>query len=342
MDVVLTPAEELGYGTAVMVTGTRQATTRLGFVRKPARTLPGWVIRQTEAQGGTVLPVVPTSDGALALTVTESAHLLLVSVVVGDAVALPPLALQRRTSEAYAAVRRTLGTGRKWEAVRIWNWIPGIRAIMADGLDRYKVFNAGRFSAYHEWYGQGAGFEKSIATATGVGHDGSDLVIQVLATHEPGIPVENPRQIRSYRYSDRLGPMPPCFSRATLTPEASVGLPELLVGGTASVCGEASTHRGDVGAQTRETLVNLAHLVAEGERRRRNLSGLAIPVDVATQLRRFDSLRVFHLRSQDVEIILDNLEPYVSHLDPPQIELVRADICRPELVVEIEGTVTLV
>ena len=43
-----------------------------------------------------------------------------------------------------------------------------------------------------------------------------DLMIDALSAASPGIAVENPRQIPSYRYARRYGPRPPCFARATL------------------------------------------------------------------------------------------------------------------------------
>ena len=128
------------------------------------------------------------------------------------------------------------------------------------------VFNAGRYAAYHNWFNGRAEFEASMATATGVGYQGTDLVVHVLASDRRGTPVENPRQVQAYRYSSRYGPMPPCFARATIVRPNGTGASALLIGGTSSVRGEASMHVGDVSAQTRETLGNIAHLIVAGSR----------------------------------------------------------------------------
>ena len=87
---------------------------------------------------------------------------------------------------------------------------------MAPGLDRYMVFNAGRYDAYARWYGTPRAFNHAPATASAVGVQGADLSIFCLAAQTPGTPIENPRQTPSWRYSTRYGPKPPCFARATV------------------------------------------------------------------------------------------------------------------------------
>ena len=47
---------------------------------------------------------------------------------------------------------------------------------MAPGLDRYMVFNAGRYDAYARWYGTPRAFSHALATASAVGVQGADLV----------------------------------------------------------------------------------------------------------------------------------------------------------------------
>jgi enamine deaminase RidA (YjgF/YER057c/UK114 family) len=72
----------------------------------------------------------------------------------------------------------------------------------------------------------------------------------------------NPRHydVSSGVHAIKYGPMPPSFSRATIAVLGDRRL--LLIGGTASIVGEDSTHIGDVSAQLDETLHNLAALVS--------------------------------------------------------------------------------
>jgi len=203
------------------------------------------------------------------------------------------------------------------------------------------VFNAGRYAAYHDWYHGRAGFEASMATATGVGYRGANLIVHVLAAGQPGTPVENPRQVQAYRYSSRYGPMPPCFARATIMPSDGVNPATLLVGGTSSVCGEASVHVGDVAAQTRETLENIAHLIVAARCARNGAGRMVGTVDVEAELRRFDSMRIYYAGEEHLEEILGVLWPRVDHLAADRVDVVRADICRADLLVEIEGTASI-
>ncbi len=207
-------------------------------------------------------------------------------------------------------------------------YIPEIHKPCGDALDRYMCFNAGRFAACSDWLGGPDTFDRLLATGSGVGHSGSDLVIHALAASVPGIAVENPRQIPAYKYSRRFGPRPPCFARATLMREA--GQPDrVLVGGTASIRGEESIHVGDLRKQTLETFENLASLIQS-----------ACGKDDANPagLEAFRELRVYHFRETDREAV----EKLVTPAFPAaRVEYRRADLCRPELAVEIEGVAEL-
>jgi hypothetical protein len=91
-------------------------------------------------------------------------------------------------------------------------------------------------------------------------------------------------------------------------------VPLVLVGGTASIVGEASVHLDDLPRQTEETLTNLA---------------VFAPLDCYRDLRVYypDPARLDELRS-----LLKDAFPGAE-----RVEWVRADLCRAELLVEIEG-----
>jgi len=193
------------------------------------------------------------------------------------------------------------------------------------GRDNYMVFNAGRFRAFADWLGGTARFERDVATASAIGHWGRDLVIHCLATDAPGVAVNNPRQVAPYHYSQRFGPLPPCFARATqlVTPRGM-----LLVGGTASVRGEDSVHHDDLASQLAETFLNLSALVGAAARRRRMST-------TAELLGAFRELRVYYPNRGDAK----QIESAVFGTFPAlrRLETLHADLCRTELLVEIEG-----
>lgn len=254
------------------------------------------------------------------------------SVRIRDARGLGREALRQATAGAYRRIRDEL-RGRAPHPVRLWNHIPGIHEPMGEGQDRYKVFNAGRFEALSEWLGGEESFDTRVASASGIGHDGRDLVIHCLASDRPGQAVANPRQIAPYRYSQKYGPLPPCFARATvIRPHDSA--PLVLVGGTASIVGEESVHPGDLAQQTGETLANLAVLLlaAAGE-------PAMEAADRAAALARYRDVRVYYPgpeRLDELRLLLKGAFPHAR-----QVEWVRADLCRAELLVEIEGVAEL-
>jgi chorismate lyase/3-hydroxybenzoate synthase len=218
-----------------------------------------------------------------------------------------------------------LGPAGAVHPVRFWAFVPDIHAQLEPDLDRYMVFNAARFAAFSAWYGGRDAFPRALATASAVGTSGGDLVLHCLAADAAGQPVENPRQVPAYRYSRRFGPMPPCFARATVVrPRASA--PLLMVGGTASIRGEESMHETDLAAQMDETLANLASVVGAAWSERPAAS---------TALARYRHLRAYHRREADrreVEVRLRSAFPGLERL-----ELLSAELCRVELLVEVEG-----
>jgi hypothetical protein len=229
---------------------------------------------------------------------------------------------------AYRDLASELSERRARHAVRLWAFIPDIRARSGSGLDRYKVFNAGRFSAFQSWFGGAEGL-RMVPAGTAVGWGDSQLALHCLSTIRPGEPVENPRQIPAYRYSKRYGPKPPCFARATRI-QIPGESPVLFVGGTASIFGEDSLHRGNMREQLAETFRNLASVA-----RSAFTPVITKPPTPEDWLQVYRYLRVYYLNSAD----LDTLTGLVAERCPlaEEIEFVQAKLCRPELLVEIEG-----
>jgi chorismate lyase/3-hydroxybenzoate synthase len=252
----------------------------------------------------------------------------LFSTAVAGAAQMPAEELRLQVTRAYSAVADALGGG-ALHPLRFWNFLPAPGEAMGEGLDRYMVFNAGRYDAYAQWYGTPRAFSHSLATASAVGVSGDDYVLYCLASTSPGEPIENPRQRPSWRYSRRYGPKPPCFARAII---ADIdGRPRLLIGGTASIVGEHSVHVGDVQAQTQETLSNIAALIAEA---------VGAPDDSATaSLSRMTSVRIYIRDDADAASVLSAVEQVCR--TGTAIEAAIADVCRPELLVEIEAVADL-
>lgn len=243
----------------------------------------------------------------------------LVTGRVSRALALDESAFRAATAATYDGIFEETHRLAAAEPVRIWNVIPHILEPLGDARHRYMIFNAGRHDAFARRYGASRS-SPSAPTASGIGHAGTELVIHVLTATRPGRPVENPRQVPAFEYSTRYGQFPPWFARATRIDRAPN--PWLLVGGTASVVGEDAVH-GGVDAQLEETARNLEALLSAA-------SGEPRPPR---------ALRVYYVRPEHADTLREKVPSRLGAA--PEIEYLESDLCRPELLVEIEGVYEL-
>jgi chorismate lyase/3-hydroxybenzoate synthase len=202
---------------------------------------------------------------------------------------------------------------------RIWNFITAINEGEGD-QERYRQFCLGRARAYAAAPRRPPGVAYPAASAVGKTGKDRSLEIYWFAGREPGIAVENPRQVSAYYYPRRYGPAAPSFSRAMRVPG-----PLLFVSGTASIVGHESAHAGEVDAQLRETLVNLDTLLRQGQAGGRIGSTRLGP----------DSLVKAYLRPGcDADRIERSLRLHLGEQVP--LLILSADICRSDLLIEIE------
>ncbi len=201
--------------------------------------------------------------------------------------------------------------------VRVWNYIPQINAGKDDN-ECYRQFCWGRAEALGTTV---------LSAATGIGSQDGVLRICMLSTTtdspSQGLQIrhlENPRQISAYSYPREYGPRSPSFARATLIePPATADRPGLLLlSGTASIVAHESRHKGNLQGQSRETARNIQTLLATLERP-------AQPIALRYYLR-------------DPDRLAAAMDCWHEHFnDWPLPAFYRADICRAELDLEIEG-----
>lgn len=204
--------------------------------------------------------------------------------------------------------------------LRVWNYFSRINA-ESDGLERYQRFCAGRYQALAEGL---MDFPRTLPAGTAVGTMSGPLTIYFLAAREPGMHVENPRQVSAYKYPRVYGPRSPSFARATLRP--SISGANLLIAGTASVVGHVSEHIGEPHNQTLEIIRNLNALITHTEQRHRLTRGQWYGQALFKVYIRYPEHFV------PVRDILDEQLP--SHT---QVLYLQAEMCRSELLVEIES-----
>jgi len=274
------------------------------------------------------VPVLSGAPGVASLLLTDRAgrpgHHGPVRYCATDAllfgvVEMPASALESATMAAYAAVFETLAALGYPTLMRAWNYMPDINA-EADGLERYRQFNAGRQRAFAA---SDRPREGRVPAACALGTRSGSLGVAFLAGVMPFIPVENPRQVSAYHYPPAYGELSPTFSRAGL---ARLGTADaLFVSGTAAIVGHASLHAHDIEAQTQETLANLEAVVAAAN---------AVPGAASHCLEDLD-FTVYVRHARDAACVMARLHDRVGA--SARAICVQADVCREELLVEIEA-----
>lgn len=248
-------------------------------------------------------------------------HWMLGAIDLDEAVEKQPLTTLAH--RAYRDLFESLAQTGCAHLLRVWNYLPQINAD-GGGLERYRQFNAGRQQAFVE-AGQAAFEGAPAACALGI-HQGA-LCIRFLAGRVAPLPVENPRQVSAYRYPPTYGPRSPTFSRAALA-EIGGGDVALFISGTASIVGHETVHVGQVKTQTEETLRNLGAVIAAANERATTQFDLS-KLDCVVYVRHVSDAPSVR------QVLQDALGPR-AHTVSHAVYL-EADICRQDLLVEIEA-----
>jgi enamine deaminase RidA (YjgF/YER057c/UK114 family) len=228
-------------------------------------------------------------------------------------------ALLKTTEAAYRELFSVLGETQHCHLLRIWNYLPQINATLG-GEERYRLFNSARQAAFRN---SGRASMGTVPAACALGSPaGSPLSIYFLASRRAPRMIENPRQTSAYHYPPKFGKHSPIFSRACLA--GTQAGTNLFISGTASIVGHETIHAGNVLAQTRETLANIKALLDEANRitgsKRYHLDSL--------------KLKVYVRYPADLPAIQAELAAALPAAKPLYVQ---ADVCREDLLVEIEA-----
>jgi len=220
------------------------------------------------------------------------------------------------------------------QAIRFWLYCGAISDCEGT-VSRYQEINRARADFYKDIPFLDGRLSRShrgraYPASTGIGVGGGGIVLSAiaLATDREDIvaaPLENPRQTPAYDYFARYSPASPMFSRAmalSCGDDATI-----FISGTASITSSETQHT-DAIAQTHETLDNITVLISEENLGRHGLPGLG------TSLEGLGLVRVYIKRDEDYAAVRAVCRERLGEL--PTIYAV-ADVCRPELLVEIEG-----
>ena len=217
--------------------------------------------------------------------------------------------------------------------VRQWNYISQITCINKE-KQHYQEFNDARSHFYNQSI-----WPSGYPAATGIGTESGGVVVDLFAVRSKGenvklYPLDNKLQVAAHAYSQEVlvGREDKAFKTRT-TPKFERGkvvnsLDNALVyiSGTAAIRGEGTLAETDIKKQTIITLENIEELISIS-----NLKEAGVEIVEPTKIK---SLRIYIKAARDYEMakmVVDKILPNV-----PAIYL-RGDICRDNLLIEIEG-----
>jgi len=236
-----------------------------------------------------------------------------------QAAGVPPL--QDAARVAYTELFGALDMLGYPHLLRVWNHVPDINGV-SDGLERYRLFNIGRQDAFLAHGRRVTGASVPAASALGAAAD-APLLVYCIAARQPATAIENPRQLSAYHYPQDYGPRSPTFSRASLVRFGSQRL--LFISGTASIVGHRTLHTDDVAEQTRETLRNIDAVLQQAQAR--GAAGMTL-ADLY--------YKVYVRNAADWPGIRAELQRAAG--TAVRAIALQADVCRIDLLVEIEAT----
>ncbi len=242
-----------------------------------------------------------------------------------------------RSLDAFARMRRLLSERNVAfeQIIRTWLYLGDIVGPEGE-TQRYMELNRARSDYYEDTrflskFVLPGVTETVYPASTGIGTDIRDVIMGCIAvtTKRDDLviqPLENPLQTSAFDYMASYGPKSPKFSRAMALTAGDCAT--FFISGTASITQSESQHIEDVEAQTNQTLDNIAALIGERNTCQHGLRGRG------ALLRDLALVRVYVKRQQDYEKTRMVCEERLGQV--PVIYTV-ADVCRPELLVEIEG-----
>ncbi|MBF0216441.1 MAG: hypothetical protein HQL30_05550 [Candidatus Omnitrophica bacterium] len=226
------------------------------------------------------------------------------------------------------------------DIVRQWNYLERIVDKEEDGRQRYQVFNDVRAIIYGRYDWDQVGYP----AATGIGMTNGGVVLKFSAVKEKVnaageaagveiVPLDNTLQIPAHKYSKQMlekgtQQQTPKFERAKAV--VGGGNVRIYVSGTASIRDEVTVAMDNVEEQTRLTIENIEYLIS-----RKNLMDHGI--DAGATLGDVSIYRAYVKYEKDIYAVK---KICLEKFGYTPCQIVVADVCRPNLLVEIEAIAT--
>ena len=217
------------------------------------------------------------------------------------------------------------------DVIRQWNYIPDIIERITEAgehIQNYQIFNDIR-EEYYRLYKK----DTQYPAATGIGVNTGNVLVDFFAgkihNNQQCVNLVNPRQIDAFDYSQEqlvgsaINKKPPLFSRAKFIGNYVSG--QAYVSGTASIIGEETKGIDDVSLQTKLTIENIEKLISK--------ENIQKVTGIEYKEHCYSFARVYIKEFGDFEKVKNICQEFFSDT---QILFVKADICRENLLVEIE------
>jgi enamine deaminase RidA (YjgF/YER057c/UK114 family) len=227
------------------------------------------------------------------------------------------------------------------DIVRQWNYIEDIlhiRPTPSGNRQNYQEFNDVRHQFYSDSF-----FPAGFPAATGIGmkHGGVVLEFQALLPSDrlDLVPLSNPLQIDAHRYSQEVlvgdpqrknhPKASPLFERGKYLGLDTSGI--IYISGTAAVREQATSPEKDIESQTRITIENILKLISENNLRNHGIEISAGPCPLSY-------LRAYVRHREDLPVVKKICQQSFGNVPSNYL---MADICRDDLLVELEGVVSV-
>ena len=220
------------------------------------------------------------------------------------------------------------------DIVRQWNYIEDIVGVKSEnqGLEQnYQQFNDIRSKYYNS-----DTFKNGYPAATGIGMKVGGVILDFVAFSPANNisihPVKNPHQIDAHQYSEQVlvggdsaQKTTPKFERAKVVSNNTVN--EVFISGTAAILGQESINQQEIADQTYTTIQNINNLISFDNLK---TNGVKIGEKSITP----SYFRIYVKDSKDIPMVKKICNEYIGQVPALYLE---SDICRDNLVVEIEG-----
>jgi chorismate lyase/3-hydroxybenzoate synthase len=223
--------------------------------------------------------------------------------------------LSSKTQLAYEILLKFIKKSEFPHIVRIWNYIREINLGIGD-QERYKQFCHGRAQAFDRFRYS----PDQYPAACAIGQHAEQSVIYLIASKMPPKHYENPVQVSAYHYPRQYGPRSPSFARAT-----TLNNHQLFLSGTAAVVGHQTVRHDDLEGQLEVTIDNINKMIAYIKNDNQS-SGYTPAI-----------LRVYIRYSGHYSQIKATLDEYFCNVKDVSFMYVQGDICRENLLVEVDG-----